>query len=131
MSALTRRHPTEDRVEVLVTGKTIRRFIGDRRKLRPLLSAIKGFQFHEVQEGVAGSVPWEVLAADRLKLYGKPGLAVRGARAKEGMSQGELARRLNIQSTNLSKMENGSRPIGKLMAKRLAAILKVDYRIFL
>ena len=47
------------------------------------------------------------------------------------MSQAELARRLNILQTNLSKMENGRRPIGIDMARRLASILDVDYRIFL
>jgi transcriptional regulator with XRE-family HTH domain len=48
-----------------------------------------------------------------------------------GVSQSELARRLGIPQSNLSKMESGSRPIGKKMAARLAKVLKTDYRVFL
>jgi len=47
------------------------------------------------------------------------------------MSQGELAKKLGIPQGNLSKMENGKRPIGKAMAKRLSEILNIDYRVFL
>jgi DNA-binding transcriptional regulator YiaG len=63
--------------------------------------------------------------------YTRAGASLQGARIKEGLSQVELAAKLKISQANLSKMENGSRPIGKAMAKRLAAVLDVDYRIFL
>lgn len=56
---------------------------------------------------------------------------LRGARYKEGMSQIELADKLGIAQSDLSKMENGKRTIGKNLAKRIADILHVDYRIFL
>jgi ribosome-binding protein aMBF1 (putative translation factor) len=56
---------------------------------------------------------------------------LRGARHKEQMSQIELAQKLKITQSDLSKMENGKRPIGKNLAKRIAEILNVDYRIFL
>ena len=63
--------------------------------------------------------------------YTRPGACLQGARVKEGLSQVELAEKLRISQSNLSKMELGKRSIGKVMAKRLAAILNVDYRIFL
>lgn len=63
--------------------------------------------------------------------YSSAGAALQGARLKEGLSQTELARNLNISQTNLSKMEHGKRPIGKTMAKRLAAALNIDYKVFL
>jgi ribosome-binding protein aMBF1 (putative translation factor) len=63
--------------------------------------------------------------------YTRAGACLQGARVKEGLSQLELAARLKIGQSNLSKMELGKRAIGKAMAKRLAEILKVDYRIFL
>lgn len=59
------------------------------------------------------------------------GAILQGSRIKEGLSQVELAEKLKISQTNLSKMELGKRPIGKAMAKRIAVILKVDYRLFL
>lgn len=59
------------------------------------------------------------------------GAILQGARIKEGLSQVELAEKLKVSQTNLSKMELGKRPIGKAMAKRIAVILKVDFRVFL
>ncbi len=59
------------------------------------------------------------------------GSAIRGLRLREGLTQEQLARLLGVKRTNLSEMENGKRPIGKNMAKRLAGVLKTDYKIFL
>ncbi|NNM58809.1 MAG: helix-turn-helix transcriptional regulator [Legionellales bacterium] len=61
----------------------------------------------------------------------KPGLLLKGLRAKENLSQVEFAKKINITQSNLSNMENGHRPIGKELAKRIAFIFKVDYRYFL
>jgi len=63
--------------------------------------------------------------------FSRPGVSLQGARVKEGLSQVDLAEKLGISQTNLSKMEHGKRPIGKAMAKRIADILNVDYRLFL
>lgn len=76
-------------------------------------------------------VLWRVPVQDLIEKYTQPGTALRGARAKEGVSQTDLARKLNIPSSNISEMEHGKRPIGKKMARRLASVLKVDYRVFL
>ncbi|WP_425339216.1 hypothetical protein [Legionella israelensis] len=38
---------------------------------------------------------------------------------------------MNINQTNLSAMEKGSRAIGKELAKQIADLFKVDCRIFL
>jgi transcriptional regulator with XRE-family HTH domain len=47
------------------------------------------------------------------------------------MSQKELADQIGVKQVHISQMENEKRPIGKAMAKRLAKVLNVDYRIFL
>ena len=73
------------------------------------------------------SVTWEELAADRIKKYGKAGLALRGARVKEGISQKELAKFSGVSQENISKMENGERTIGEKVAKKLAKVLNMDY----
>lgn len=62
---------------------------------------------------------------------GEPGVLLRGLRYREGLSQAEFAKQLNISQTNLSAMENGRRSIGKELAKRIADIFELDYRIFL
>jgi DNA-binding XRE family transcriptional regulator len=60
-----------------------------------------------------------------------PGSAIRGLRLREGLTQEQLAHLLGVKRNNLSEMENGKRPIGKNMAKRLAKILKTNYKVFL
>ena len=58
-------------------------------------------------------------------------VALRGLRYREGLTQTALGEILDIEQTNISKMENGKRPIGKTIAKRIAKLFKTDYRIFL
>ena len=62
---------------------------------------------------------------------GEPSVLLKGLRYREGLSQIEFAKQLNISQTNLSAMENGRRSIGKDLAKRIADIFGVDYRVFL
>jgi DNA-binding XRE family transcriptional regulator len=77
------------------------------------------------------SILWEELAKGRIAKYKKSGLALRGARYREGMSQKELAKRTGISQENISKMENGQRAIGEKVAKKLAKALRTDARLFL
>jgi len=74
----------------------------------------------------AESLPLEEVLPDL-----NQGSAIRGLRFREGLTQEQLAHLLEVKRTNLSEMENGKRPIGKNMAKRLAQVLKTDYKIFL
>ena len=60
-----------------------------------------------------------------------PGSAIRGLRLREALTQEQLAGRLGIKRNNLSEIENGKRPIGKNMAKRLAEVLHTNYKVFL
>ena len=57
--------------------------------------------------------------------------SVKGLRYREGLSQIDFAKKLNVSHTNLSAMKNGRRAIGKELAKRIAALYKLDYRVFL
>lgn len=77
------------------------------------------------------ATPWEKMAADRIKKYTKAGLALRGARLREGLSQKALAKRCGISQENLSKMENGKRPIGEKTAKKLAKALHINDHLLL
>ncbi len=60
-----------------------------------------------------------------------PGRLLAGARVKEGLTQKRLAGRLGIHRHHISEMENGKRPIGREMAKRLGEVLNIGYRVFL
>lgn len=60
-----------------------------------------------------------------------PAVALRGARYRAEFTQKQLAEKLGIRQHHLSEMENAKRPIGKEMAKKLAAVLAADYKVFL
>ena len=81
--------------------------------------------------GESESIPWEELAKDSIAKYKKSGLALRGARYREGLSQKELAKRTGINQENISKMENGQRIIGEKVAKKLAKILHIDFELLM
>jgi predicted transcriptional regulator len=59
------------------------------------------------------------------------GHALRGLRSREELTQKQLAEMVGIKPSHISEMEHGKRPIGKVMAKRLAKALRTDYKVFL
>jgi DNA-binding XRE family transcriptional regulator len=59
------------------------------------------------------------------------GHSLRGLRYREDMTQKQLAALAGVSVQNISHMEHGRRPIGKEMAKRLAKVLKTDWRLLL
>ncbi|MBS0359109.1 MAG: helix-turn-helix transcriptional regulator [Proteobacteria bacterium] len=65
------------------------------------------------------------------KKFTKAGVLLRGTRHREGLTQVEMARKIKVTQADLSKMESGKRPIGKLIAKRIEKIFHVNYRYFL
>ena len=71
------------------------------------------------------------LFAELDQKFTKPGVLLQGLRHREGLSQIEFANKIYVSQSDLSKMEHGKRPIGKVVAKRIAYQFDVDYRIFL
>lgn len=60
------------------------------------------------------------------------GLALRGARFREGLTQRQLSEFTGIPQRHISEMESGKRQIGRERAKKIAEALHVsDYRVFL
>lgn len=77
-------------------------------------------------EDLDDTVDLEALFPD---LHG--GSAIKGLRYREGLTQEQLAQKINVKRHHISEMENGKRSIGKDMAKRLAKVLHTDYKVFL
>ncbi len=111
--------------EMVSVGST--RFKVPRETAKAVLVLLKGSEFDEDKIFMHESKAIQNL--DRK--FSRAGACLQGARVKEGLSQVVLAEKLKISQSNLSKMELGKRSIGKAMAKRLASILDVDYRLFL
>lgn len=63
--------------------------------------------------------------------FTKPGALLKGLRYREDLNQTEFAKKLKLSQADLSKMENGKRPIGKVVAKRIEALFGMNYRSFL
>lgn len=110
--------PSAERIELRISGPACRKEEA-LRVLRPL-------GFVDASE----VIPWrqafpEVADADL------PGVCLRGARRKEGLTQARLAELTGLPQRHISEMENGKRPIGKKNARLLAAGLGVSYKIFL
>ncbi len=110
------------------------RFIGTPENIRKLRRAARAFN---VVDATKGKLPpedeknWTMEVAFPEMAWNAGGVSIRGGRAKEGLTQRQLADLTGIPQRHISEMENGKRPIGKELARKLAKALKVDYRVFL
>lgn len=117
MSALTKKHPTDDVAKISWHGGlyAVPIEIMERYKVP------SDDQYTSIDN----------LFSNLTQKCGEPGVLLKGLRYREGLSQVEFAKKLNISQTNLSAMENGKRTIGKELAKRIAKLFGLDYRYFL
>ncbi len=56
------------------------------------------------------------------------GIIFRGIRSKNNLTQTEVAERLGIDQSDVSKIEKGKRSIGKALAKKIEQEFGIDYR---
>jgi ribosome-binding protein aMBF1 (putative translation factor) len=122
MSVRMKVHPTKNCVYKVVIEMPNRETVSSSISEEDFPKLQAFLEKHDASE----SVVWEELARDRLARYKASGLALRGARYREGLSQKELARRSGVSQENISRMENGHRPVGDKVAKKLAKVLRID-----
>ena len=120
MPVLMKTHP----IEVQIDGKF---YYINKEKKKPVITLLLALGAVEKKKN---------LDSDNVldEIYdGKPkgSVHLKGARTKENLSQKDLMNLTGIPVYNISKMENGRRPIGKDIAKRLAKALKIDYKLLL
>ena len=124
MQALTKKHHTETMVEVRFRGSA-----SSINRLRRTANMLKVTDLSEPQMEDKTFYSPEELSPELL--WNRGGVCLRGARCKESMTQKQLADKVGIAQHHISEMENGKRTVGKETAKKLASVLKVDYRVFL
>lgn len=121
MQALTKKRPTEKMIEV--------RFRGTAVNISKLRRTARALHVAVVTEPEPDFYTPEELSPELS--INRAGVCIRGGRSKEGLTQKQLAEMIGVAQHHISEMEHGKRPIGKETAKKLAAALNVDYRVFL
>ena len=102
------------------------KFIGPIVNMARAIDALRPLGFTDASD----SVPWREAYPEysEAQIIGK---ALAGARYREGLTQIALSKLTGIPQRHISEMENGKRPIGKEMAKRLGKALNISYKVFL
>ena len=86
---------------------------------------------NELRHPSEGAILADDLFAELDDKYTKPGVLLKGIRCRENLTQVEFAEKIEVTQSDLSKMESGKRPIGKILAKRIAEKFSVDYRMLI
>ena len=102
------------------------KFIGPPENREKAINALQSLGFADVSELIFADELFKDVKEDSL-----PGVALLGARTKEGITQKQLAKLTGIPQSHISEMENNKRAIGKKRARVLGAALKVGYKVFL
>jgi len=113
----TKKHPIET-IEL--------RFIGPIVNMARAIENMKPLGFVDASD----SVPWREVFPEYSD-EDLPGVCLRGGRYREDLTQKQLADMIGVPQRHISEMENGKRPIGKEMAKRLGKALNISYKVFL
>ena len=124
MLELTKKHHTSDVTEICLRVPT--------KDAQQVFEATKQFLLLAglpVQETNEQGEPLYTL--DEVFPDSHPGVALKGYRLREGVTQKALAKQLEISPSNLSDMEHGRRPISKAMAKRIEKVTGIGYKVFL
>ena len=114
----TKKRPTDKPMEA--------RFIGSRDKIVQLREVAESLGLRDTSESATIEETFPGYGENPL------GMALRGARSREGVTQRKLADMTGMPQRHISEMETGKRQIGKERAKKLAKALHIsDYRVLL
>lgn len=103
------------------------RFVGPSENRDKAVRYMKRMGFADLSD----SVPFREAFLEDYEEDELPGLALAGARYKEDLTQKQLSELTGIPQGHISQMENGKRPIGKTIAKKLGKALNISYKVFL
>ncbi len=119
MPVLTKKRPTDNNVKVVLYGP--------KEQKDNFLQTAKRFQFEETAKPVnAMEALNEYIDREYL-----PGITLKVHRKNANLTQKTLADKLGVKQHHISEMENNKRPIGKELAKKIAAAFHTDYREYL
>ncbi|ABK98738.1 helix-turn-helix domain-containing protein [Pelobacter propionicus] len=120
MLARTKKRPTDSRVPLTLMVHPV-----NVERIKRYVASI------EPEKGDEGSITLDEFFVKTFPGETKPAVVLRGSRGRENLTQKQLAEATGIPQRHISEMEHGKREIGKERAKKLAAALHCDYRLFL
>ncbi|MBL6991834.1 MAG: helix-turn-helix transcriptional regulator [Bacteriovoracaceae bacterium] len=120
MSEHMRRRLTKDDITILVRGTEIELKSSIKASLANIINELIDFDSFTAEE-VHGE--WLISPLMRVAKY------LKGARKREGLTQAEVCKKLKIQQGNLSKMENGERPIPESLISKLASLYNIKKKM--
>ncbi len=124
MSAPTKKLPTEEGIQIKIGNSRKRVFSVPKSKANGILMLLEEYEIKEAKD-------WREVFESELIELSNSALALKGARLREEMTQQELAEILETSQSHMALLESGNRAITKKMAKRLADIFDVGYKVFL
>jgi ribosome-binding protein aMBF1 (putative translation factor) len=95
---------------------------------RGLVNLLRALQEKVVNSDDEESVPASEAFPDLKNPAKRVGIIFRGIRSKNDLTQAEVAERLGIDQSDVSKIEKGKRSIGKALAKKIEKEFGIDYR---
>ncbi len=73
----------------------------------------------------------ELISGDEAFPNSHPGSRLRGLRAREDITQKQMAEKLGIRQHHIAEMEKGTRSISVEMAKKIGKTFDISYKVFL
>lgn len=139
MSEHMKKHPTKHEknkkdLTLLIEGKSFTYHNIPHIKLSLILDNIHNkLEKYSVSEDEAYSTThWRELFTElHPKKGNRSGKAIKAYRLREGWTQVEIAKKLKVSQNFISSLENGRKPIGKDLAKRLGKLFHIDPIVFL
>ena len=128
MSVHTRKSHIRNSIEVIVDDVTKIKFTIPRKVSRELFTFLR---LHQINIDKNELIPADQVFKNLDQKHGKIGVTIKGLRARDNLTQLDLAKKLKIHQTHVSQIENGKRCIGKKLAQKLATVFHSDYRLFL
>ena len=112
----TKKHLTSSDIVILVRGKEIELKGSIRLSIANIIN-----ELIDVNSSSAKEIHGEWLLSPRMRVA----KYLKGIRKREGLTQLEVCKILKIEQSNLSKMENGERPIPKNLILRFSKLFKI------
>lgn len=119
--------PTEITIK---QGKETTKFQLSPEAGRGLVNLLRGLQ-EKIVDSEEESIPASEVFPALKDPEKRVGIIFRGIRSKNNLTQAEVAERLGIDQSDVSKIEKGKRSIGKALAKKIEKEFGIDYRRFL